>query len=89
MKNASLVGVVDGLGDEREVASSPRRRQRLLAHELHEVSTFHIVHRKIMPAFLLAGLMDGHDIRMAQVSRRLGFSAIRKRVSLGPWRRAC
>ena len=28
-----------------------------------------------MPAFCLAGFMDGHDIRMAQVSSRLGFSA--------------
>src|SRR6185503_17422995 len=66
---------MNGFGNDSCVLRSSLGWQRPFDRDLSEIASPDIIHRKIMPPFLLAGLMDRHDIRMAQVSSRLGFSA--------------
>ena len=66
MENAALVRVVDRLGDELDVAGGPRRRQRLLAHELRQALALDVIHREVVLAFVDAHFVNRDDVRMLQ-----------------------
>ena len=65
--------VMDGAGHRRR---EPRRRARVAAKTLDlcsQVAPVHELHAEIMMAVVLAHLVNRHDIRVIEVSGRLGF----------------
>ena len=74
MQGATLMGEVDRLGDDLDVARRDLRRQRPVLHEGPEVATGHVVHREVMLAVMLADLVDGDDVGVLQVGGGFGLA---------------
>ena len=74
MQGAALMGEVDRLGDDLDVARRDSRRQRPVLHEGSEVAAGHVVHREVMLAVVLADLVDGDDVGVLQVGGGFGLA---------------
>ena len=74
MQSATLMGEVDRLGDDLDVARRALRRQRPVLHEGSEVAARHVVHREVMLAAMLADLVDGDDVGVLQVGGGFGLA---------------
>ncbi len=72
MQNASLMRVVDGAGDGRH---QPRGRPRFAVEPRglnRQVAAGDELHAEVMVTFVLAHLVDRHDVGMIEVGRRFG-----------------
>ena len=64
MENAALVRVMDGRGDQLDIAGGPGWGQRLLPNELRQALALDVIHREIVPAFVDAHVVNRDDVRM-------------------------
>ena len=70
MHESLLVRGVEGLRDLREQLDRALGLERaVLGHELGEVVALDVAHREEEDAVLLAGLVDGDDVRMVEGGR--------------------
>ena len=74
VQDALLVGVINRLGDDLGVTRRPLRWHRTIAHDIRQVPSLNQLHGEIVLPVLFAGFMDGDDIGMVEIGRRLGFT---------------
>ncbi len=67
MDDAALVGHLHGARQRLDELGGRPRTRRALADPLVEAASLHELQRKIGPAFVLAGLVDLHDVGMKQL----------------------
>ena len=72
VQNAVLVGIMDGPRDHGEVARGLARPQRTAGHQGTERLALDAAHAEIRLPVHLARAVDGDDVGMRQVRRRLG-----------------
>ena len=74
MDDAALVGHLHRAGQRLNELGGPTRSRRTLGNPLLETAAFHELQRKIGPTFVLARLVNLHDVGMKQLGNgfRLG-----------------
>src|SRR5262245_35914031 len=75
VQNSIPVSMLDRLGDAPYILRRSPAGERLTRHELREVPSFHILHRKIVLVMDHADFMNGYDVRMPQSCCRRSFRA--------------
>ena len=72
VERAALVRILNGLGDKAHVLRRLGGGQRFFADERGQVLSLDIFHREVVLTIVLAHLVDGHDVGVMQIGRRLG-----------------
>ena len=75
MNNAAVVGVLDRAGQHFKQFGRPVRRLRLASQALAQGTSLDQLHGEVILALLLDQLEDLHDVRVLQLSQRLGLGA--------------
>src|SRR5579862_5975663 len=75
MENSVLMGRVNGPSDSRYELRAFAWNESLPLHSSGQILSIDQPHAEVVLAPMLTDLVNGHDVRMVQVSRRLGFGA--------------
>ena len=82
MQNTLLMGFGDRPGDRREQLGRDTARQRPLSDSIGQRRAAHVAHGEVGKVFVLANVVDGHDVGMIQL--RGGFRFATKAREVGP-----
>ena len=72
VQDAALMRELHGIGDGREQFRGLPGGERLATAVVGEIFSVHEIHREIMLPAVLADLVDGDDVRVPEIRRRLG-----------------